>query len=162
MENVQIIVVKCFWGSNQWNKLLETCCMKYEIFVRCNKSVYFNDTAHTVKQETYMFLEIYFMKLINCVVWGNIAQLQTLLSSFLLIQMERLQQIVWNIFPYVHWAANMLQAVYLWNVFHAICFIDVRRAFLWLEKYWLKTLRPNHFICCKAPFLQAGYTHYST
>ncbi len=38
--------------------------MKYEIFVRCNKSIYFNGTLHTMKQETYvswnMFHETYY------------------------------------------------------------------------------------------------------
>ncbi len=28
----------------------------------------------------------------------------------------------------VHWAANMLQAIYLWNMFNAICFVGVRPA----------------------------------
>ncbi len=27
----------------------------------------------------------------------------------------------------VHWVANMLPAIYLWNVFYAICFIGVHR-----------------------------------
>ncbi len=35
------------------NKLLEICCMKDKSFVWCNKSMNFNGTAHTMKEETY-------------------------------------------------------------------------------------------------------------
>ncbi len=52
-----------------------------------------------MKQETYvsynMFHETY------CVAWGNVAQLRTLLLCFSSIQMERIQQIAWNMFPIV-------------------------------------------------------------
>ncbi len=40
----------------------------------------------------------------------------------------------------VHWAANMLHATYLWNMFHAICFIGVRRALkmnLFCQNFWI-------------------------
>ncbi len=49
--------------AHQWNKLLEPCCKKYEMFVWWSESIYFNATAHTMKQETYvscsMFHETY-------------------------------------------------------------------------------------------------------
>ncbi len=79
-----------------------------------------------------MFVAVCFMKLINCVAWGNVAQLRTLLLCFSLIQMERIQQIAWNMFLLnVHWAANMLHAIYLWkhvscNMFHR-CAPHLRR-----------------------------------
>ncbi len=71
-------------GAHQWNKLLETCCMKYEIFV------WYNNQYISMEQRA---LEIYCMKLINCVACGNFAQFRTLFSCFSLIQMERIQQI---------------------------------------------------------------------
>ncbi len=77
----------------------------------------------TLWNKEHMFHKIYFKKLINCATWRNIAQLQTL-SCFSLIHMERLQQIVWNIFPFCALSC-MLHAIYLWNVFHTICFIGV-------------------------------------
>ncbi len=74
----------------------ETNCLKH---VAWNlKYLYDATNQYTFMEQStpwytkHMFLEIYFMKLINCVAWGNVAQLQTL-SCFSPIQMERLQQI---------------------------------------------------------------------
>ncbi len=49
-------------------------------------------------------------------------------------------------FPNAHWAANMLHAIYLWNMFHAICFIDVCRAFWNMSYILLHSL-------CQSPFV---------
>ncbi len=64
--------------------------MKY-LYDATNK--YISMEQRTLRNKEHMFLEIYFMKLINCVALGNGAQLLTLLSHFSSIQMERLQQI---------------------------------------------------------------------
>ncbi len=53
----------------------------------------------TLWNKKHTFLEICFMKLINCVACGNVAQLQTLLLFVSSIQMERIQQITWTMSP---------------------------------------------------------------
>ncbi len=83
--------------THQWNNLLETYCMKY-LYDATNQ--YISMEKRTLWNKKHRFLEIYFIKLIICIVWGNVAQLPTLLSCFSLIQMKRLQRIVSYIFPY--------------------------------------------------------------
>ncbi len=95
--NLPIGCSRC--GGHQWNKLLESCSVKYEMFVQWNMKCLYDVTSQYVSMEQRtlwnkkrMFLAICFMKLNNCVAWGNVAQLQTLLC-FSLIQKEAVQQI---------------------------------------------------------------------
>ncbi len=82
----------------------ETNCLKH---VEWNMKYLYDATNQYISMEErtlwnkkhIMFLEICFMKLINCVAWGNVTQLQTLLLCLSLIQMERIQQITWSMFP---------------------------------------------------------------
>ncbi len=46
-------------STHQQNKLHETCCMKCEVFVWWNISIYFNGTKQTTKQETYVSWNIF-------------------------------------------------------------------------------------------------------
>ncbi len=80
------------------------------IFVCCNRSINFNVTMHIMKWETYVSWNIF-----NCVACGNVAQLQTLLSCFSLIQMERLQQLAWNIFPQCRWHRGRSDNLHFWS-----------------------------------------------
>ncbi len=119
----------------------EINCLKYEsYFVCCSESINFNGTAHTIKQETY--------------VWWNIFhathQMRCMLHSFghyvfcwsKWKDYNKLHEIY---FLNVHRAANIFHAIYLWNTFQAICFIGVRLALvnphkLWkLHENWFKT-----------------------
>ncbi len=108
---------KC--GAHQWNKLLEKCCMKYEIFVWCNKSIYFSMEQRTLWNKKRKFLEIYIMERINCIAWESVAQLQ-MLSCFSSIQMERLQQIPWNIISLVCTGLQVCCTQYIYET----CFIQ--------------------------------------
>ncbi len=51
------------------------------------------------------------------------------------------------------WAANMLHTIYLWNMFHAICFLGLRCALQYL-RYILYTLYLN--ILAHGPWLGKG------
>ncbi len=103
-------------GIHQWNKLLEICCVKYKIFVWCNKSIYFNGTAHTMKQETYVSWNLF----INCA------------SCYIFhwFKWKEYNKLLKICFPNVHWAASML---------HAICFIGLRHALKLRWKNWRDT-----------------------
>ncbi len=138
-ETMTISLLRC--GSPQWNKLLG--CMKYEILVWYNKSVYFNGTAHTMKQETYVSWNIFHET--YCVAWGNVAQLQTFFLRFKWKDYNKLCEIY---FLSVHWAANMLHTIYLRNMFQAMCFIGVRCALLTAKMC---------IGCGKSQFLQSHY-----
>ncbi len=84
----------------------------------------------------HIFLEIYFMKHINCDAWGNVAQLRTFCSCFLLIQTGRLQQITWNIFSLCALSCKYVAS----HIFHAICFVGVRCALLVLQWMLLRNV----------------------
>ncbi len=70
-------------GAHQWNKLLETCCMMQQI------SIFHWNSAHYETRNILYFLKYISWNLLNCVVRRNVAQIQTLLSCFLSIQMGR-------------------------------------------------------------------------
>ncbi len=99
-------------GAHQWNELLETCRMKYEIFVWCNKSIYFKGTAHTMKQETYVSWNIF--------LWNSLTVLcEEILHNFRCccvfhwFKWEEYNKLLEIYFLNVHWGANMLHAIYL-------------------------------------------------
>ncbi len=81
----------------------ETNCLKHVAwnvkYLYDATNQYISMEQRTLWNKKCMFLAICFMKLINCVVWGNVAQLRTLLLGFSLIQMEWIQQIAGNMFP---------------------------------------------------------------
>ncbi len=105
-------------GAHLQNKLLEICYMKYETVVWYNKSINFNETAHSLKQKTC------FLKFIS---WNSLIVLrEEMLRNFrhcpVFRQFKRkdynkLHEIY---FLNVHRAVNMLQSIYLWNMFHAM------------------------------------------
>ncbi len=66
-------------GAHQWNKLRETCRMKY-LYDAINQ--YISMEQSTLWNKKHMLLEIYFMKLINSVAWGNVVQLQCCWNVF--------------------------------------------------------------------------------
>ncbi len=84
---------------DDWTLKTSSCEISFWVLRHVSVAIvtYFNETAHTMKQETYVSWNIFHET--YCVPWENVAQLQTMLSCFLSIQMERLQQTVWNIFP---------------------------------------------------------------
>ncbi len=114
-------------GAYQWNKLVQTCCMKYEIFVWCNKSIDFNGTMHTIKQETFVSWNIFHETLI-VLHEGMLRNFWPCCHVFCLFKWKDYHRLHKIYFLSVPWAANMLHAIYLWNMFHAICFIGVHRA----------------------------------
>ncbi len=101
--------------------------MKHETFVWRNKSINFKGTTHTMKQEIQIFFEIYFLKLIVLreKMLHNFRGCCHVFHWFKWKDYNKLNEIYFLI---MHWAANMLHAIYLWNMFRAICFIGVRQA----------------------------------
>ncbi len=85
----------------------EINCMKYETVVWCNKSVHFNETAHTMKQE------ICFMKLLIVLCEEMMRNFRHVVHVFRWFKLENYNKLCKIYFLNVHWATNMLHAVYL-------------------------------------------------
>ncbi len=142
----------CSWFSfrrstHQWNKLLETCCVKYEIFVWCNKSIYFNGITHTTKQETYVSWNL--LIVLHEEMLRNFRRRFYVFHWFKWKEYKKLIEIC---FPNVHWAANLLHDIFLWNMFYVICFIGVCHALgsffhtsILLFRHKIKKLMPAIF-----------------
>ncbi len=74
-----------------------------------------------------MFFEMYFMKLI-VLHEEMLHNLRCVVHVFPWFKQENYNELHEIYFLNVHRAANMLYAIYLWNMFHAICFVDARCA----------------------------------
>ncbi len=115
-------IVVCTAWRTPVKQIAWTMLVKYEIFVSCNKSIYFNGTAHTMKQETYVSWNLLIVLRVEMLC--NFRRCCYFFHWFKWKEYNKLLEIC---FPNMHWAANMLHVIYLWNIFHAICFIGVCR-----------------------------------
>ncbi len=94
-----------WWGLRRCthlrNKLLEICCIKYETFVWCNKSINFNGTAHTMNKK-YTFHETHYR-----VAWRNVRNFRSCCRVFRQFKWKDCHKLCEIYFLNVHWAANM-------------------------------------------------------
>ncbi len=118
-----ILVWSVRQGAYLRNKLYEICSMIYETFIRCNINKFrWNNARYETKNI------ICFMKYI----WQNsfiVLREQTLHNFrhhcrvFCWFKQEDYNKLHVIYFLNVHRATNVLHAIYLWNIFLAICFI---------------------------------------
>ncbi len=95
----------------------------------------------TLWNKNHMFLQIYFVKLIVLCeeILLNFRRCCHVFCRFKGKDYNKLLEIY---FLTVHWDANKLHAIYLWNMYRAICFVGVRRAYTCMfltEKFVLKS-----------------------
>ncbi len=121
-------------SAHQWNKLLETCCMKYEIFVWCNKSIYISIWRNSAHYETrnICFLKYILWNLLIVLCEEMLCNFRHCCHIFCQFKWKDYNKLHEIYFFSVHWAANML---------HTICFIGVHRTLhAWVLYKWTMLL----------------------